>query len=245
MAHYFIANDLARFVAIASPKCASSAVRSWFLQTAGLPRREWNAIARYMVDAQRQRELDTYPRILFVRDPLRRLVGFYWTWVVRDPREWGFLDDARERSLAGATFRELIEGIDAARRQGRELQHHLREQIAGVPAVRPVDHLALVERLDDEIAALNVRFGLSGYDQPYPRRAAIDPTIGEPVMDRRPDWFDLRRAPAYERFYDADLAAIARRCFVEDVALHASIPGARPLVAVAVVAPRMRVDHHP
>src|SRR6185295_6796389 len=115
MAHYFIANDLKRFVAIASPKCASSAVRSWFAQTAGAHNRGWTAIVPYLVDAHRLRELDAFQRILFVRDPLRRLVGFYWSWVVCDFSQWGFLDDERELSLAGATFRELVEGIDTAR----------------------------------------------------------------------------------------------------------------------------------
>src|SRR5215470_1737144 len=229
MAHYFIANHDKRFIAIASPKCASSAVRSWFAQTAGVHSAGWRAIEPYLVDAQRMSKL-AYERILFVRDPLRRLVGFYWTWVVCNSTEWCFLDDGREVSLVGVTFRQLVEGIDRARHQGRVLQHHLIPQVAGLPTDRPVDHLALVERLDDELAALNRRFGLSGYDQPHPRRETIDSTLTEPVMDRRPECFDRHRAPAFERFYDDELAAIARRCFADDVALHASIPGACPVL---------------
>jgi hypothetical protein len=174
--------------------------------------------------------LGAYERILFVRDPLRRLVGFYWNWVVTDSTEWCFLDDAAERSLQGATFREFVEALDAARREGIALQHHLISQVARLPADRPPDHLALVERLDHELAALDARFGLTGHD-PQPHGRQIDATLAEPVMDRRPDWFDPARAPAFELFYDAELATTARRCFAEDVALHASIPGARPLRA--------------
>lgn len=229
MAHYFIANDEKRFVAIASPKCASTAVRRWFLQTAGLQSATLRAIDRYLVDAQRLPALEPYERVLFVRDPLRRLVGFYWHWVVRDSAQWCFLDDRGECSLQRATFREMIEAIDRARRQSVVLQHHLLAQVANLPGDRPPDHLALVERLDDELTALSARYGLIGYHNPSPGGRKIDSTRAEPVMDRRPGWFDPRRAPAFERFYDAELAATARCCFAADVALHASIPGARPL----------------
>ena len=124
MAHYFIANHEKRFVAIASPKCASTAVRRWFAQTAGVepaPR----ATGGFLVQAHGLSALDAYEHVLFVRDPLRRLVGFYWTWVVGDSTKWCFLDHARECSLVGMTFRELIEALDRARDQGISLQHHL------------------------------------------------------------------------------------------------------------------------
>ena len=229
MAHYFMINQDKRFVAIASPKCGSTAVRSWFLQTVGADRAPLSAITTYMVDGESLPALRGYERILFVRDPLRRLVGFYWNWVVRDSTKWCFLDDRRKHSLEGATFRDLIEAIDRACRHRLVLQHHLLAQVAGLPTDRPPDHLALVERLDAELAALNRRFGLTGYDAAQPHGRPMDSTLAEPVMDRRPDEFDPRRAPPFERFYDADLAATARRCFAEDVALHASIPGACPL----------------
>lgn len=228
MAHYFIANHEKRFVAIASPKCGSTAVRSWFLQTAGIASSTPRAIDRHLIDSHRVPALDGYERILFVRDPLRRLVGFYWNWVVRDSTHWCFLDHRREQPLQGATFRHLLEAIDRARREGVPLQHHLVDQVENLPTDRPPDHLALVERLDAELAALNQRLGLSGYDSPRPRRE-VGSTASEPVMDREPGGFDLRRSPAYELFYDAELASMARRCFSDDVALHASIAGAAPL----------------
>jgi hypothetical protein len=227
-----------RFVAIASPKCGSTAVRSWFLQTVGADRAPLSAITTYMVDGETLSALRGYERILFVRDPLRRLVGFYWNWVVRDSTEWCFLDERREHSLVGATFRDLIEAIDKARRHRLVLQHHLLAQVAGLPGDRPPDQLALIERLDDELAALNRRFGLTGYEARQLHGRPVDSTLAEPVMDRRPDEFDPRRAPPFERFYDEELAATARRCFSEDVALHASIPGARPLHVDELDVPR-------
>lgn len=230
MAHYFIANHEKHFVAIASPKCGSSAVRRWFLQTVGVDPRTPRAIQRHMVDPGRVPSLAGYERILFVRDPLRRLVGFYWSWVVRDSKTWCFLDDRGEHSLLGASFRAVVEAVDRARRQGLVLQHHLIPQVTGLPADRPPDHFALVERLDDELAALNERFALTGYDNSRPLGRKVDATCAEPVMDRPPAWFHRRRGPAFELFYDAELAATARRCFPEDVALHGSIPGARPLL---------------
>ena len=228
MAHYFIANHEKRFVAIASPKCGSTAVRSWFLQTAGIDPATPRAIERHLVDPHRLPGLGAYERILFVRDPLRRLVGFYWHWVVRDSTQWCFLDRKREQPLHGATFRDLIEAIDRARRAEVVLQHHLLAQVANLPNDRAPDRLASVERLDDELAALNARFGLTGYDKPRASRV-VDSTLAEPVMDREPAWFDPGRGPAFELFYDAELASTARRCFAEDVALHTSIPGAFPL----------------
>lgn len=229
MAHYFIANHQKGFVAIASPKCASTAVRIWFLQIAGVQPVTLRAIDRYLVGPDRLPALDGYERVLFVRDPLRRLVGFYWNWVVRDSTQWCFVDDEGEGSLQGATFRETIEAVERAQCQGRVLQHHLLAQAANLPADRPPDHLALVERLGDELAALNARFGLTGYHNPHSSARTVEATAAEPVMDRRPAWFDRHRAPAFESFYDAELAATARRCFPDDVALHASIPGACPL----------------
>ncbi len=229
MAHYFIANHDKRFVAIASPKCASTAVRSWFLQTAGLPPVPLRGVDPYLVAPKRIPALGTYARVLFVRDPLCRLVGFYWNFVVCDPRSWCFLDDRGEVPLQGATFRAVIEAVNRARHDGVVLQHHLLAQSMNLPADRAPDHLALVERLDDELTALNHRFGLTGYHNPHRSDGEIDSTLTETVMDRRPDGFDRRRRPAFEMFYDTELAATARHCFPDDVALHASIPGARPL----------------
>ena len=60
MAHYFIANYEKHFVAIASPKCASTAVRRWFLQTAGVNPATLRAIERYLVVARRVPKLAGY-----------------------------------------------------------------------------------------------------------------------------------------------------------------------------------------
>jgi hypothetical protein len=99
------------------------------------------------MSAERLLTLADYERILFVRDPLRRLVGFYWQWVVRDQTQWCFVDKEGELSLEGATFRDLIDAVAATRRDGRVVQHHLLDQVALLPTDRVPDHLALVEHL--------------------------------------------------------------------------------------------------
>ena len=53
MAHYFIANHDKQFIAIASPKCASTAVRSWFLQTAGVDHSNREGVGRYGFEVDR------------------------------------------------------------------------------------------------------------------------------------------------------------------------------------------------
>jgi len=230
MAHYFIANHERRFVAIASPKCGSTAVRRWYLETTGADPTRLRAVGPNLVDPEHLSDLGDYERILFVRDPLRRLVGFYWQWVVRDQTLWCFADDERERSLEGVTFREMIDAVEAMRREDRVLQHHLLDQVALLPTDRIPDRLALVEQLADELAALNTRYGLTGASTP--RARAMSSSYAEPVMDCPAAWFRERKdelAPRFELFYDRELAERARRCFATDCALHASIPDASPL----------------
>lgn len=230
MAHYFLAHHEKRFVAIASPKCASRSVRRWFLATVGEDSADLRSCDRHLVGSEGAVRLDDYERIFFVRDPLRRLVGFYWEWVVTRPEPWAFADDDGELSLEHATFRQMIDTIATLSGDGRTPQHHLLAQVLGLPCDRPPDHLALVERLDDEFAMLNERFGLLGLDGPRTGGRAVDLSVTESVMDRPPEWFRGRTSPAFEGFYDAELAELARGCYAADVALHASIPGARPLV---------------
>jgi hypothetical protein len=229
MAHYFIANHQKRFVAIASPKCASRSVRRWFLATIGEGAADLRACDPYLVGPRQLADLEDYERVLFVRDPLRRLVGFYWEWVVSNATPWSFVGDDGDLPLEHASFRQMIGAIETLRREGRTRQHHLLEQVARLPRDRPPDHLALVERLDDELVALNERFGVVGVGDPDSRGRAVDLSLTEPVMDHPPEWFRGRASPRSELFYDPELAACARRCYPADVALHASIPGARPL----------------
>ena len=79
MAHYFMVNHDKRFVAIASPKCASTAVRRWFLHTAGVDPAPLTAITPYLVDGNLLPALGAYVSIISVCDPRRRRVGLYWT----------------------------------------------------------------------------------------------------------------------------------------------------------------------
>ena len=174
-------------------------------------------------------EFDDHRRILFLRDPLRRLVGFYWSWVVSNTSDWCYVGGRGEFPLKGATFRELVEAIQRARELGIELQHHLLSQIHDLPVLRADDHIALIERLDEELYDLDRQYGITVF-RPRTHSHPVDEQQTTPAMDRRPEWFTRKGFPRAECFFDAALATLARRCYAEDAALHASMVGARPLV---------------
>jgi hypothetical protein len=231
MAHYFLANHDRRFVLIASPKCASRAVRQWFLASIGDESRNLRACDRHLVGLRALRTtVADYEWIQFVRDPLRRLVGFYLEFVVPEVSQWKFADDAAAVTLEHASFGEMVDAIAALRRDGLDLQHHLVDQVAGVPFDGPPVHLALVERLDAELVVLGERFGVVGATGSPARRRVDVGTAPGCVARRPPTWFRSGPTPSYESFYDEELADRVRQIYADDVALHASIAGAQPLL---------------
>jgi len=230
MAHYFLANHDRRFVLIASPKCASRAVRQWFLASIGDGNGDLRACDPHLVGLRALRTtVADYEWIQFVRDPLRRLVGFYREFVVPEVSQWRFADQAAAVTLEHASFCEMVDAIAELRRDGLDLQHHLVDQSAGVPLDRPPIHLALVERLDAELVLLGERFGVVGATGSPMRRRVDDGMTPGCVARRPPKWFRSRPTPSYESFYDEELADRVRRIYADDVALHATITGAQPL----------------
>ena len=82
------------------------------------------------------RAADDYVRLWFVRDPFRRLVSFYYQFVVQEQQLWCFADDAKTQRLEASTFVEFVRTVGDLHDKGHRLQHHLEPQtraLLGVP----------------------------------------------------------------------------------------------------------------
>jgi hypothetical protein len=94
MAFYFRLDHHAKLLAVFSPKCGSTTLREW---TAALAQqaKAGNGEAEnepFFVQAGQAAAYPDYYKVLFLRDPLRRLVSFYAYWVVRNPCMWTYAD---------------------------------------------------------------------------------------------------------------------------------------------------------
>ena len=128
-----------------------------------------------------------------VRQPLRRLVSFYYAWVVNNNQSWCFADQAGEVGLLDHTFREFVETLGRLAERGTPFQHHLTPQTRAEGTVR-FDEVVKLEELDQRIVAIN---RLLGVDY-VPRHLNALPY----ATAKRPDACDLsprelRREPAY------------------------------------------------
>ena len=80
MAHYYLINHPRKFIAVLSPKCASSTLKIWVNHT----QTESVSLGESMISPGAGHQYPDYRKFLFFRDPLRRLVSFYCRWILSD-----------------------------------------------------------------------------------------------------------------------------------------------------------------
>jgi len=236
MAHDAAINHDFGFLAVFSPKCASSSIKEWLWDARthngarpheGSP---WVDFGR--IDLDEIGDHPGYLTVVFVRDPVRRVVSYYRRFVVLGETEWIHADDDGTVDLRDCTFRETVAAIAAVARSGRRLQHHLVPQVGGIPPGTTFDAIVVVERFDADLAAFN---RLVGITSPGPWHSHVQRYDGPdvPGADLSPAAIRTQGAPPPEQFVDDELAATIADIYADDVDWYLSVPGTQLLTPSA------------
>lgn len=215
MAYYNLVNHDLKLIVSFNPKCACTTLKKWFRHSLPDAANQNQNVTRFMLPAKEIECHSDYAKILFIRDPFRRLVSFYCHWVVRDTRQWCFADKNQEFRLEGKTFSEFLNIIAKLENEGLTPQHHLQSQTREsmniiYDAVLPIENLNIqLEKLSSIYA---IKFDVSilnanNYDNSQRYRA----------YDCRPDTLLKNGIPSFKYFYNADLKKIVKRVYGEDL----------------------------
>lgn len=220
MAFYFRLDHRARLMAAFSPKCGSTTLRTWLRALAqhGDPHPGEPPPQPFFVNHRQAAAYPDYFKVLFLRDPLRRLVSFYAYWVVRNPGFWTFADHQRRFWLHSKSFRRLLYVLDHLQHHRMRFQHHLEAQLQHTEGIE-FDRVVLVEQLPAALLQLNRQFGLE-FLPPHKLRTGYSVAVAEPVGDRSPRWFREHGIPQAQWFFDPELQQLAEQLYQEDVACY-------------------------
>ncbi len=226
MAHYRTINHAKKFIAFFSPKCGSTTVKEWFIDSLEHDGpMEHAALTQYMIPACDVENYPNYRKIFFIRNPFQRLVSFYCGFVVRETPLWCFADDEGHNRLEGKTFAEMVSILAALAHRGKAFQHHLQPQLQGIEGVQ-FDSVLPIESFDTEIGALSRQLGIN-YDPKRLNATRYQKEGTDYSYDRAPDEIKQQGIPGSEFFYNEALLDTVSSLFREDIKyyeLHASDP---------------------
>jgi len=220
MAHYFRVDHQARLLAVFSPKCGSTTLRTWLralAQRGTTPNGNQQREPFFVNPRQALAYLD-YHKVLFLRDPLRRLVSFYAYWVVRNPCMWTYADHQRRFWLYNKSFRRFLYALEHVHHNRLEFQHHLVAQLRGTEGF-DFDRVVLVEQLHPGLLALNQQLGFD-FAPPHRLQTQYLNDRAELAADRSPQWFKQHGIPQASTFFDRELLELAEAMYVEDLAFY-------------------------
>ncbi len=224
MAFYFRIDHQHRLLAVFSPKCASNSIHKWMnelAQTSG----QGSGFNRLHADRISPRQLldyKDYTCVLFLRDPLRRLVSFYSKWVVMDPGIWNFADNDQRFQIHQKSFREFLYIMDHLSRHGLRFQHHLEMQVGNLPEFK-FHQVVLTERLNQGFQTLADLLGCSlkpDHNKRHNNRTSTNDQLQEFVADYKPSQLVRTGIPEYKWFYDDETMDLARRIYSPDIAYY-------------------------
>lgn len=237
MAFYALCNHARRFILVTTPKCATTTCKHWFVETL-IPSERLPTDDREMqdrigelcipLDRLADSEYDGYHVAMIVRDPHRRLVAAYADQFVRRAKSWAFTDHRGDMWPEPCTFRNVLESVADLHRRGIGLQHHLSAQVFDVDVGR-VDEFLVMERLDEELAALAARVGYLEHRSFHERTTTYAAAPQHQAMDLTPEWFERSGFPDPRTFYDRSLYELVCEVYRDDVELYRSVPAAEPM----------------
>jgi len=222
MSFYCLFDAETRSVLCVDPKCGCTTIKDWFARIVGNQAGGDFTIDRYMRPAAEVGKAREWTRIWFLRDPLRRLVSFYYHFVVDDPRLWSFADHASTMHLANSTFADFVEMVGDLHSRGDRLQHHLQPQTRNLERGH-VDHMVKIEDLTERADALMRLLGTQARPSHLNRRAQAEAPRAEGAWLRPPG--ELRDLPrfSYDSFWNANLHEIAHTVYAEDFKLYETL----------------------
>ena len=224
MAYFFCLDHRAKLLAVFSPKCASTTLRDWLRaleqhgDAGGFGQAAHPQGQRWFVNPEDVIAYRDYFKVLFLRDPLARLVSFYAHWVVRKPGVWSFADHERRFWLDRKSFRRFLYALDHLHRNQLRFQHHLEPQMARTDGI-DFDRVVLVEALRPGLMELNHRLGFD-YLPPHATRTHYDRRIAEPAADRSPQWLRSHTVPENRWFFDEELQVLGENLYVPDISCY-------------------------
>lgn len=216
MTYYHVINHHHGLIVCFSPKCACTTLRHWFKHS--LPEDEikkWRHLSDHMVWPG---EIDRYPdysRILFIRDPFRRLVSFYCRWVVRNDSDWCFADDEKNHRLRGKSFSQFLHILEGLAGQALTFQHHLKPQMQNVERVA-FDLVIAIEQLNAQLTKINEALGIE-YAVNTRNATPYDEALREFVYDATPKSLARNGIPGCRYFYNPDLVSKVERLYRDDL----------------------------
>jgi hypothetical protein len=231
LAHYATVDHDRGILVVFSPKCASNSIRHWLEDARWKLGRDPAEVQ--MVPLEMIGEYRDLLAVAVVRDPIRRLIGYYGRFVVPGVETWLHADDAKHRDLRDCSFRDVVGIVAEVAGRGHRLQHHLVPQIDGIQADFTFDEVLVVERLDDDLARLSRRLGhesLSSWRENEKQYGGGPPG---PAADRPAAWFVEHGLPEKGWFIDDDLVDIIRSIYAADVRWYFAQPGTK-LLAPAI-----------
>lgn len=219
MAYYCLVDDERRLVFCVDPKCGCTTVKEWFGRIVGADPADYQReVAEFRRDPDVVRQADSYTRIWFVRDPLRRLASFYNQFVVQTPEQWCFADHEKHRRLDDSTFEAFLHLVGELDDEGIRLQHHLELQTRALLDVA-FDRIVKIEQLADHSDDLMELLDIDVAPRHLNRRGN-DAEDVESAWRLTPHELRQRPTPSHASFWNADLERIARRVYAEDLALY-------------------------
>jgi len=220
MAHYFRIDARLKLLGAFSPKCASCSINLWMdaLACASGQVESGSRAVRRFVHAEDISEYPDYFSVLFLRDPMRRLVSFYANWVISRPGKWDFADHDRRFRLNNRSFRQFLFVLDHLDRHGLGFQHHLEPQSKNLQGMS-FDTVVLTENLHQSLRSLNARLGCRVEDF-HENQTDRGGQLREFVGDHSPGSLATAGIPEDQWFYDEEVAYLARRIYAEDIDLY-------------------------
>lgn len=228
MVHYRAINHDRKFIAFFSPKCGSTTIKRWFLDSLYDQEMATSRNFNKALVARSNVKHYGYRKILFIRDPLARLVSFFCHFVIRDQLNWCFADDARAILLIDRTFSEFIHLLKKLVNEGSQPQHHLKLQITGIEG-ETFDHVYLMEDFHQNIADLNRLLSIDANETTMHNETPYGRNFLPEAFDLTPSRLRKLGIPNKESFWNDELIAIATEIYQPDMELHQSASSGEPL----------------
>jgi hypothetical protein len=230
MAFYRAIHHQKRFIALFSPKCACSSIKNWLnnIEQTSLQEENDNTPIEYLTELQYRsfiygKDFQDYTKIIFVRDPLHRLVSFYNLFVVHFQRssvDWHHVDNKKQFDIKEKTFEEFLQLLLLVHRDPDiELQHHLESQTMDTENLT-FDFIIKVDKLSAGFRILNEELDLSLPATPRVNASPYNLNLTEDAFNKTPGELRMGGTPYYSYFYDDRLRKIAEEVYAEDFKLY-------------------------
>ncbi|MEM7193403.1 MAG: sulfotransferase family 2 domain-containing protein [Pseudomonadota bacterium] len=222
MAFYCLKNESRKFIICVNPKCGCTTIRDWFVHTLEESLSEVDrSCGRYMIPPETLHLYPDYFKALVVQNPLRRLVSFYYKFVVTGSERWCHADQEAILSLENHTFRQFIRVLTDLAIRSCSFQHHLVSQTEQIKMI-PFDEVIKTKDIAFGLKRINQRLGIV-YEPLCLNASGYSDARGRNVCDITPDELSTLPVYSYDQFYDSALREMVSALYADDIHYYESI----------------------